>query len=158
MKNEDSNDLARQAKVRASSSTGPDYKPENVINGVARPVDKKINMWASDPKKELPQQLVLEFEEPVTMNTVYLTFDTDIDTLVKFGPVPECVKDYSLSYFDGNGWQNLVDVHGNYQRRRIHRFDEIMAHKLRLEVTKTNGDESARAYEMRCYNKRINKL
>jgi len=156
MRNEDPNDLARQAKVSASSSLGPNYKPENIINGVSRPEGEKTNVWVSDPKRGLPQEVELEFESPVVINTVYLTFDTNLDTFrtkwVKLGPVPECVKDYSLFYFDGNEWLNLVNVHGNYHRKRIHRFNPAKAYKLRLRVTKTNGDESARVYEIRCYS------
>ena len=152
MRNEDPNDLVRQAKVSASSSLGPNYKPENIVNGVSRPEGEKMNVWVSDPKRGLPQEVELEFESPVVINTVYLTFDTNLDKLVKFGPVPECVKDYSLFYFDGNEWRNLVNAHGNYHRRRIHRFNPIKAYKLRLRMTKTNSDESARVYEIRCYS------
>lgn len=157
MKNEDPDELARQAVdvVNASSSLGSTYNPENVINGVSRPVEENMNAWISDPKKGLPQELELKFFEPVLINTVYLTFDTNLDKLVKFGPVHECVKDYSLSCFDGNGWQVLADVQGNYHRRRIHKFDPINAHKLRLKLTKTNGDKSAKVYEIRCYNEHV---
>jgi len=113
---------------------------------------ENMNMWASDPMRKLPQYIELEFENPVVINTIYLTFDTNLDKLVEFGPVPECVKDYSISYFDGKEWRDIVSGQGNYHRRRIHSFSPVKAYKLRLRVTKTNGDKSARVYEIRSYN------
>lgn len=155
MRNEDPDDLARGAKVRASSCMGPKYGPENVINGVSRPEGDEMNMWASDPAIGMPQEIELEFENPVHMNSVYLTFDTNLDKLVGSGPAPECVRDYELSFFDGDRWAPLVKVSGNYHRRRIHRFKTVKLSRLRLGVTKTNGDGSARVYEIRCYKETI---
>ena len=37
--------------------------PENVINGVARIVDRSPNQWVSDPAQPLPQWIELEFPE-----------------------------------------------------------------------------------------------
>jgi len=152
MKNEDENDLARKAKIYASSSQGTGYEPENVINGVSRPLGEDMNMWASDSQNELPQKLEIEFEKPSVINSVYLTFDTNLDKLIKFGPAQECVKDYTLSYFNGSQWLNIVEVKGNYHRRRIHKFEPIETQNIRLNITKTNGDKSAKVYEIRCYN------
>ncbi|MHB8900483.1 MAG: FAD-dependent oxidoreductase, partial [Thermoguttaceae bacterium] len=55
-------------------------QPQNVINGVARVVDRSPNQWASDPTQPMPQWIELEFPEPTTINTVYLTFDTNMNT------------------------------------------------------------------------------
>ncbi|MCD6506471.1 FAD-dependent oxidoreductase [Candidatus Poribacteria bacterium] len=154
MRNEDPDDLARGAKVRASSHMGPKYSPENVINGISRPVGDEMNMWASDPTMGVPQEIELEFENPAPVNAIYLTFDTNLDKLVESGPAPECVRDYELSFFDGERWRHLVKVSGNYHRRRIHRFETVRISKLRLRITKTNSDRSARVYEIRCYNER----
>ena len=45
-KNEDPNDLARNAKISASSWI-EGSEPENVINGISRNVGKKSNQWCS---------------------------------------------------------------------------------------------------------------
>ena len=130
-----------------------DYRPENVINGVARIVGTTSNMWASDAAQPLPQWIELAFAQPRKLNTVYLTFDTDLNSRyhnLEF--VPQCVKDYRLEYYDGQAWHELLAVGGNYQRRRTHRFAEVTAHKLRLTVTATGGDKSARVFEIRAYN------
>jgi len=65
--------------------------------------------------------------------------------------VPECVRDYTLYYESSGGWKELVRVKENYQRRRVHRFDRVTSRRVRLEISATNGDASARLYEMRVY-------
>ncbi|RLE78720.1 MAG: hypothetical protein DRJ52_09950, partial [Thermoprotei archaeon] len=49
-------------------------------------------------------------------------------------------------------WEEVTYVKNNYKRRRIHRFKRVRAEALRLEVLSTNGDRSARVYEIRVYN------
>ncbi|NOY79570.1 MAG: FAD-dependent oxidoreductase [Kiritimatiellaeota bacterium] len=140
--------------TRPPLSSPASYAPENVVNGVARPVGVHTNMWVSDPTKPLPQWLQLDFTGPVEINTVYLTFDTDLNAPFHTVPLPaECVRDYTLSYRDANGkWVELVAVEGNFQRRRIHRFAPRITGGLRLTVQATNGDPAARVFEIRAYN------
>ena len=57
-----------------------------------------------------------------------------------------------LSAHDGKAWRTVAAATGNYQRRRVHRFEPIAATKLRLTVHGTNGDKSARVFEIRAYN------
>ena len=86
------------------------------------------------------------------MNTVYLTFDTDMNARSHSAAiVRQSVRDYELSYEDGGKWRSIVTVKGNFQRRRVHRFDTVAASKLRLAVRATNGDRSARVFEIRVY-------
>jgi hypothetical protein len=152
MRNEDPGDLARESRASASSWLGDQYVPDNVTSGVARPEDGEMNMWASDPVKGLPQHIGLEFGEPVEINTVYLTFDTNLDKKTNDTHAPECVSDYELSAFSGGKWRTLAEVSGNYHRRGIHSFSPLRVERLRLRIAKTNGDKSARVYEIRCYN------
>ena len=130
-----------------------DNRPENVTNGVARSVDRMPNLWASDPSQEMPQWIELEFPRPVALNTVYLTFDTDMNAAFhRLARVPQTVRDYTLSYMDGDQWTDLATETENFQRRRVHRFDPVQTAKLRLSVTATNGAPSARVFEIRAYN------
>ena len=129
-----------------------DCSPENVINGSARTVGRTMNLWASDPDEPMPQWIELEMPRPVQVNTVYLTFDTDMNTSHHTIPiVPQTVRDYRLSWFDGAEWRPLVYETGNFQRRRVHRFAPVVAARLRLTVEATNGDRSARVFEIRAY-------
>ena len=42
--------------------------------------------------------------------------------------------------------------HGNFQRRRVHRFSPVTAKRFRLTVTATYGDPSARVFGIRLYD------
>lgn len=127
-------------------------RPENVINGLTRPIGGEPNLWASDPEKPLPQWIELRWEDMVEISTVYLTFDTNLNERGwRTAFVPECVRDYDLLYHDGERWAEIVKVRGNYQRRRVHRFEPIRTRRLRLVVLATNGDRSARVFEIRAY-------
>lgn len=133
-------------------TTRTDYRPENVINGVARIVGTASNLWASDPHEPMPQWLELAFPQPAQVSTVYLTFDTDLNTRYHDEPLPRrCVRDYRLAYFDGTQWHELAVEKDNFQRRRVHRFAAVTAHRLRLTVDATGGDPSARVFEIRAY-------
>ncbi len=143
--------------------------PGNVINGLVRPLDEnqemwigKVpdNMWISDPAQAMPQWVELDFGKEKKINAVYLTFDTNLgekryaseDFSGEGRMPPECVRDYQVQVLKGREWVAVADVKGNYQRRRIHRFDPVETSKIRVLVTATNGDKSARIYEIRAYH------
>ena len=56
---------------------------------------------------------------------------------------------------DGSDDTNFskIEIKDNYQRRREHSFDPVRARRLRIEVLATNGDPSARLYELRVYHR-----
>jgi hypothetical protein len=54
-----------------------------------------------------------------------------------------------VQLFDGTGWVTVVRVKDNFMRRRTHSFPLITAQKLRVTVTETWGDLSARIMEIR---------
>ncbi len=129
-----------------------DIRPENVINGVTRTVGTKSNLWASDPGQPMPQWIELTFDSAVRLNAVYLTFDTDLDSRFGISPIsPKCIREYTLSAFDGAQWRELAKVTDNYQRRRAHPCAAASVRKLRLTVQATHGDRSARVFEIRAY-------
>ena len=89
-----------------------------------------------------------------TFDTIYLTFDTYLsDRRVQRTPWrnPECARDYELSVWQDGEWKTLLQIEGNFHRRRVHRLGKTMADKLRVTVLGTNGDRSARVYEVRVY-------
>jgi hypothetical protein len=67
-------------------------------------------------------------------------------------PQPETVRDYELQIISGNSIKSITKIEGNYQRRRIHRFDPVTADGIRLVVSATHGDASARLFEIRAYS------
>ena len=138
--------------MRVTPSCEP-YGPQNVISGVARP-ECWTNLWVSDPGQPFPQWLELDFGRQVAFDTIYLTFDTYLSKR-QVGRTPwrnpECVRDYELSVWQDGRWRSLLQVEGNLHRRRVHRLDATMASRLRVTVLATNGDRSARIYEVRVY-------
>lgn len=169
LRNEDPDDLALMANVKASSHKSFEDGVQNVINGLSRPVDDdwemwigKVpnNMWISDPGNDMPQWVELDFGGKQKLNSVYLTFDTNLHpkryTTWEQKPEermpPECVRDYQVQVEKDGKWETVADVTKNYQRRRIHNFDTVETSKLRVLITATNGDKSARIYEIRAYN------
>jgi len=131
------------------------YGADQAINGLARP-DTGANLWISDPEQSLPQWLEVTLAEPMRFDTAVLIFDTNLSRTNLATPglfrAPECVRDYVLEVEISGRWQELVSVAGNYHRRREHRFEPVVAAKVRLTVTATNGDPSARVYALRLYN------
>ena len=130
-----------------------DHNPENVIDGVSRIVGKESHLWSSDPAQPLPQWLELDFGKAVELNSVRLTFDTDLNPKFPVKPVvPQCVKDYRIEVLENGKWVEVVKEHDNFLRHRTHRFPSRTASKLRITIDATNGDPSARVFEVRAYH------
>lgn len=130
----------------------PGNAPQSVIDGVSRPVDELRHGWISDAQQSLPQWLELDFGKPVEINSVRLTFDTDLNADRPHQPVAkQCVKDYRIEAFDGKSWQTVVEEKDNYFRHRVLRFPETTTSKIRVVVEATQGDPSARIFEIRAY-------
>jgi hypothetical protein len=138
--------------LRVSPASHP-YGPGNVVNGVARP-EEQANIWISDPAAPMPQAVELALKRPARMNTVYLTFDTNLMTKFPHAVPPECVRDYVVYCRCAGRWRAVVRETANHQRRRIHRFRTVKADAVRIEVLATHGAPSARVYETRAYLER----
>lgn len=128
--------------------------PGNVNNGYNRIVDAENYEWVSDPAQPLPQWVALAFEKPTSINSVSVVFDTDLaNPIVSWSgkkPTPtRLVKDYTAEVFDGSKWITVAQVTNNIMRKRTHSFDAVTAEKLRITVTETWGDPSARIMEIR---------
>jgi hypothetical protein len=160
--NSDSLDLTRTAEVRASSET-PKGQAVKVIDGTARGVGPETHRWISDPQQKMPQWIELRFKKPARIREVHLAFDTGLNraltlTLSDYqnakmirSAQPETVRDYELQIIDGENAKAVATVTGNYLRKKVHRFDPVTVSGLRLNVQATNGDASAKVFEIRAY-------
>ncbi|MDR6555214.1 FAD-dependent oxidoreductase [Paenibacillus qinlingensis] len=132
------------------------YGGDQVVSGIARPIAMP-GLWISDRASELPQHVALKWEEERTFNEVVVTFDTSLNQSYAYMPAfwkaPECVKDWRLWVYVHDEWKCVYEEHGNYHRKRSATFDTVTASAVKLEVLATNGDASARVYEMRVYCK-----
>jgi hypothetical protein len=128
-----------------------DCSPENVVNGVSRPIAPDKYAWVSDPAKPLPQDLTLTFPEPMDISEIRLVFDTDLNNPLysaqKVPIVRQLVKDYDI-LADG---KTALEVRGSNDRARIHKLVQKGVKQLTLRVLATYGDPSARIFEVRVY-------
>ncbi|QDV49696.1 FAD-dependent oxidoreductase [Gimesia fumaroli] len=173
--NKDKTDLARTARVTASSEQ-VGYEAVNVISRQTRsvhgdrgaPSERSFpggHRWMSDAADRLPATLLLEWETPITLSEIRLIFDTGLhrhltlshhdgytSKMIWGEPQPETVRDYQIEVVSGTDWKTLVSVVGNYQRRRVHRVEtQLSVSQLRVMVTATNGVDQVRICEIRVY-------
>ncbi|MBQ7188839.1 MAG: FAD-dependent oxidoreductase [Kiritimatiellae bacterium] len=128
------------------------YKPENVIDGVTRRTAGETHLWVSEIGKPLPQWIELDFGKVVEAREVRLTFDTNLTPTRTPGPMPrELVRAYTVEGWNGTSWKTLAREEDNGLRLRSHLFEPQKISKLRVNVTKTHGDPSARIFEIRVY-------
>jgi len=165
-KNQDPADVARTARVTASS-TYKDARPENVIDGYVRDMEGQLNhRWAA-PLDPQGTWLKLEWDQPQTIGHIQLTLDTGFHrelTLTSSdghnkhmirAPQPETIRDYELVGTQADGRDvSLAVVTGNHQRLRRHDFAAANLKAVTLKVNSTNGNDQARVYEIRCYAER----
>lgn len=135
------------------------YGPANVRSGMTRP-ETWTNIWISDPHEALPHFVDVLFSQPRMIHGIRLVFDDDLDTNIYLPPpwgrmgqgIPETlVKDYRLLTQSPDGWKELLTVHDNYQRCRVHDVNTIRTDGLRIECLTTHGTSEARIYEIRVY-------
>jgi hypothetical protein len=126
------------------------FEPGNAVNGITRG-GRWPNLWISDPRRSLPQSLTLTFAAPQRMRSVEVIFDTNLNVAIRSGAPAECVKDYRVEVCVGGQWQTIADVAGNYSRRRVHEFPSLTISAVKLTVLATQGDPSARVYEVRVF-------
>jgi FAD dependent oxidoreductase len=163
LKNEDPDDLARQARATASGEH-ENCTAANVINGWVRALPGYENRWAA-PLDESGAWLELAWEKPQTIRRVQITFDSGFQRELTLSssaaanvdiiraPQPETVRRYSLLYQpdEGKDWVELAGVERNHQRLRRHEFSPVTAKRIRIHIRETNGDKLARIFEVRCY-------
>ncbi len=163
-RNEDPNDLARQARVEASNAL-EHAGPQLITNGVTRDIPgQSINRWTTPMTPDGPW-IELSWPRPQKIQEIQLTFDSGfqreltltaqdaINRGIIRAPQPETVRDYTISYrkaADGP-LVELTWVEGNHQRLNRHHFVPIEAQAVRIHIRATNGDKLARLFEVRCY-------
>lgn len=165
--NTDAADLARVAKISATSEAGPAARAANVVDGVTRDLKAVWGPWSSDSVHRwesagLPATLALELPSAVSIRELHLTFDTNFEKELiltmsdhhtkKSAPrsaQPETVKAYRI-LVDG---KVAVEETGNYLRKRVHTLaSPVTGAKVELEVLATHGAPAARVFEVRIYS------
>ena len=129
----------------------------NILNGFKQRFSRgPLNMWISDPGLEFPQDVVLTWDEAVTLRGVEVIFDNIGEKRERYpweeGPraLPILVRSYEVALRDGDDWRVVVRETDNFHRFRRHVFDRSgVAQALRLRIFETHGASSARVVEIR---------
>ncbi|MBO9617455.1 MAG: FAD-dependent oxidoreductase [Niabella sp.] len=125
-----------------------------IKNGIARPTTQP-NAWVADCKD--PQPFVsLQWEQPVTIKKMILSFDTDFDhpmeSVLMTHPetvMPFCVRDYII-YNDRD--EIIYEKTGNYQTRNVLLFEEgITTTRLKIAVQHPSESTPAALFEVLCF-------
>lgn len=130
------------------------YSPENIKNGYARPY-LAANAWLAALEDRSPQ-LEIKWKKPVSINTILLTFDTDLDhpmeSVLMQHPenvMPFCIRNYSIH--DGTG-RLIKKVTGNHQtRNKIKLESPLVTDTLVVKCEHPASNIPASIFEIRCY-------
>ena len=162
IKNEDKLDLARNAKVSASSEIAG-YEAAKVIDGYNRDVqDGDSHQWRANLSSG-EQYLELTWGSPQRIGSVEFTFDSGLNRHLRLsgeasviknqerGPQPETLKSYRVELYNGSTLVEKNEVDNNYLRKVVHTFDPVKVTRVRLIAKEAHRDENARVFEIRCY-------
>lgn len=161
--NEDPKDLARRAKVTATSAR-EGCPPENVINGISRDEDGHRNLWISGKGRTEGEMLTLHLADRQPVSEVHLTFDSNFHYPIKItlsrkrqaqqriGVPPELIRDYTVTLWQGDKKATKQTVTENVQRKNIVTFPTTECDRVTVMVHKTNGSNEAHIYEIRVYS------
>ncbi len=160
--NDDPEDIARKAKISASHCA-METSAENVLNGAVYDwLGKTGNRWIA-PISEKPW-LKLEWDSPKRVSKIILNLDSgyrhltmtteeaQVDKVLR-APQPETLADFNIVGILPDGTEKrLVEQRGNYQKQRVFNISPAEISALRLDCLKTNSDQFARVFALRCYS------
>ena len=136
------------------------FSASKAVGGYHRPYGGP-QLWVSEPLRAgRPEWLEVRFDEPTMVREVRLVFDDDVDVELNtlhhhrtpHRVFPTLVRDYGLELLVAGEWRLVEEVTANRRRHRVHTFSSHPeAEALRVVVTATNGDPSARIISLRVY-------
>ena len=136
LRGSDPRDLARRAKVSASSEGEP-TPASNVVNGYARYEDGKTNAWSARADAGGPHWVQLAWDKPVDFNVVHVCFQT----------VARSPKRFAVEAHIAGAWKPIAEVRANRHRRHVLGLDRVGASKLRIVLGEPSGICEIRVYD-----------
>ncbi|OEJ99011.1 fumarate reductase [Flavivirga aquatica] len=156
----DPKDLAKKASTIFGSSTrSGDVK--NLINGISRDIDGKINHWQSE--EDLPAKVQLEWEAPVSISKIEIKCDSNLKKNIMMLKQPsrknhittippELLKRLDVEARVQGNWVKVCSQEKNITRLIKFKFDQIEATAIRINMFDTYGVKTVKLFEIRCYN------
>lgn len=160
--NQDEKDLARKASFTATSFK-PGCEPQNVANGISRPLGTESNAWVSGGLSPSGETLTMVFPGTQTLRQLRLTFHADFRYPIRItmspnrqkqqrpGAPAELVRDYDAVMKKGGETLRVVQVRGNHQRLNVLDFEETACDTVEIRCLATNGAPDAAILEVRAY-------
>lgn len=154
----DEADLARKAKIEASSTTSGNVAL--LTDGYSRDEVERIHHWQSDG---LNPDLILSWEKPVSLSSVEIKCDSNLHTEIQIHPniekrrkqrpgMPvELVKKVSVEAEIDGLWKELAEVDNNLHRLVRLKFSPVSTSKIRVNLKETYGASDVKLFEVRCY-------
>lgn len=108
----------------AAETTFSGYAPERVNDGDRSTELGGASSWANHwapPDVTLPQWFEMDFGQSTTFRRIEL-----------YTTATYPVRDYDVSYWDGEAWEPLLSVTDNTDAHRTHVFDPVTSSKLRI--------------------------
>ena len=159
--NLDEKDWARTAMVTVSSEM-EGFPAESIINGITRTLGDSPNQWRSKEEDKQPW-ICLDLGREVKVGSIQLTFDSNFNVEKKItmssrrqkqqepGVPKELVRDYDLVLLHRGKVVEVRHMRGNYLRMVRVGFDSVLCDEVKIQVLSTNGDVTARVFEVRVY-------
>ncbi|HML49336.1 MAG TPA: FAD-dependent oxidoreductase, partial [Clostridia bacterium] len=161
-RNEDPDDLARGARLCASSHV-PGGKPEQAVNGIARRLGANANAWISAGIAPGGETLTMRWDAPQTLSQLRFTFHSDFRHPIRITMSPnrqaqqrpgvpaELVKDYDVTFKLEGAAVRTLSVRDNHQRLNVLDFDPVRCDCVELHCLNTHGVEEITVFEVRAY-------
>jgi hypothetical protein len=135
------------------------YGADRAVDGYARPYGGP-HMWVSEPMGGREEWLELQWPEAVALSEVQLVWNDDVNEYLinlhyirtPFDIMPELAADYRVEAWVDGEWKVLHRETDNRKRKKTHRFDPVVAGRLRIVVERTNGCPRAELAEVRAYS------
>lgn len=155
----DANNLAKKANLIFGSTTSSG-DAKNLINGMSRDFDGKINHWQSDG---LSAEIQLEWELPMSLSKVEIKCDTNVkrnimmrkdsrnDDLYGNSIPKEMLKALSLQGRVNGKWVKLGVIEDNRTRLIKFNFKPIKVTAVKVNMIETYGAKNVKLFEVRCY-------
>ncbi len=160
--NHDDQDLARFAYVSATSHKGDDI-PERVIDGHSRHFEGKRHSWCSDGIRPQGETLTLQWDSPVQLRQLRLTFCSDFRYPIRVTMAParqkqqrpgtpaEIVKDYTVRFYKNGNCVDTLNINDNILRLNVLNFTPKDCDRVDFHFQSTHGCKDVEIFEIRAY-------
>ena len=140
-----------------------DAPASNILSGLTRGIGGNSHQWRVAKDTVNTPWIRLEWEQPITVSHVQITFDSNFNIEKKMtmssrrqnqqvvGVPRELVRNYEILLSSGGKIVATQKITGNYQRLNRVSFEPTVCDAVQINILDTNGDAEAKVFEIRVY-------